>query len=172
MEKHKEMQAQIVEEITRFLQRKDAQIDDISAQRESNHTQAKAASELDQTDQDIFKGIRIRSNRQEHFQGHYRKSSQQLLIKGEYRHYKTQNMPKKGENTHRLELDLEIGRDEETKIDREIEEINEEIKRMKIAHKSVLKEIKLAKSSNHSIIEKRIKLENEVRQLTTQNEQK
>ena len=81
-------------------------------------------------------------------------------------------MPKKGENTHRLELDLEIGRDEETKIDREIEEINEEIKRMKIAHKSVLKEIKLAESSNQSIIEKRIKLENDVRQLTTQNEQK
>ena len=81
-------------------------------------------------------------------------------------------MPKKGENTHRLELDLKIRRDKETKIDREIEKINEEIKQMKTAHKSVLKEIKLAKSSNHSIIEKRIKLENEVRQLTTQNEQK
>jgi len=60
VEKHKEMQAQIVEEITRFLQTKDTQIDDISAQiqaqRESNHTQAKAASELDQSDKDIFKG--------------------------------------------------------------------------------------------------------------------
>jgi len=81
-------------------------------------------------------------------------------------------MPKKGENTHRLELDLKIRRDKETKIDREIEKINEEIKQMKTAHKSVLKEIKLAESSNQSIIEKRIKLEDEVRQLTTQNEQK
>ena len=49
-----------MQEITRFLQTKDAQIDDISAQiqaqREPNHTQAKAASELDQTDKDIFKG--------------------------------------------------------------------------------------------------------------------